>query len=269
MTTSRPLFWTGLLAAVLLLLLARIAAAQEGTSGPMPKDIRFEPHFGAAVPLDVDLVDEEGRSRALGDLVTSRPVVLVMAYYECPMLCSLVLNGLFGALKKTELAAGEDFQVVVVSIDPADTPERAAAKKATYVRYFGRPGAEEGIHFLTGRAGEVRRLADAIGFLYAYDPIGKQFAHPGGVTLLTGQGVISHYFYGVDFPPRDLRLGLVEAGRGQVGTARDRLLLLCFHYDPAQGRYGAAALGAVRVAGALTVFLMVAALVAMRRRKAG
>lgn len=266
MTRSSPALLAPLLLALLALVSPRIALAQP--SGPIPKDVRFDPHFGAAVPPDIDLVDEEGRPKHLGDyLGDHRPVILVMAYYECPMLCSLVLNGLFGALKKNELRPGEDFQVVVVSIDPNDTPERAARKKETYVRYYDRPGAAAGLHFLTGREGEVKRLAAAVGFRYAYDPVGLQFAHPAGVTLLTGQGVISHYFYGVDFPPRDLRLGLVEAANGTIGTARDRLLLLCFHYDPASGTYGALALGAVRAGGALTVIAIGVALIALRRRK--
>lgn len=254
------------LGALFVLAAPLFAAAQP--SGPMPRDIRFDPHPGALLPLDVDLVDEGGQPRKMGDFLGDhRPIVLVMAYYECPMLCSLVLNGLFGALKKTGLSAGEDFQVVVVSVDPADTPARAAAKKETYLRYYDRPGADSAIHFLTGREGEVKRLASAVGFQYAYDPVGEQFAHPAGVVLVTGEGIVSHYFYGIDFPPRDLRLGLVEAANGAIGTARDRLLLLCFHYDPERGRYGAFALGAVRIAGALTVICMGVTLIAMKRRR--
>lgn len=242
-----------------------LAAAQG--SGPMPRDIGYDPHPGAALPLEIALVDDAGSPRHLGDYFNGHvPVVVVLAYYECPMLCSLVLSGLTEALKAGELRPGRDFEVVVVSIDPADTPERARAKKASYVKLYDRPGAEAALHFTTGGEAEVRRLADAIGFRFAYDPQGRQFAHAAGIVVATGQGTISKYFYGIDFPPRDLRLGLVEAGDGRVGSVTDKLLLLCFRYDPATGRYGRLALRSLRVGGALTVVLLGLSLVVMRRR---
>lgn len=236
-------------------------------SGPMPKDIRFDMRFGEKVPLDAAFLDEEGRAVRLGDFVGgAKPTILVLAYYDCPMLCSMVMNGLVNGLKKTELTPGEDFEVVVVSIDPRDTPEGARKKKAVSVRLYGHPAAERAMHFLTGAEAEVKRVADSVGFRYEYDPIGKQFAHAGGITVLSPGGTISRYFLGVDFPPRDLRLGLVEAADGKIGTAGDRLLLLCYRYDPEHGKYGALAMGSVRAGGVLTVVLIGVSLLAMRRR---
>jgi len=241
------------------------AAAQ--LSGPMPKDIGYEPHLGGRVPLDLELVDDAGRRARLGDYFNGKkPVILVLAYYECPMLCSMVLNGLTEGLKGSDLSPGADFEVVVVSIDPADTPERAGAKKASYVKLYDRPGAESALHFMTGTEAGVQRLADAVGFSFAYDPVGRQFAHAAGIVLLTGEGMISRYLYGVDFAPRDLRLGLVEAGNGAIGTVKDRLMLLCFRYDPERGRYGGLALASVRTGGVLTLVALGFSLFAMRRR---
>jgi protein SCO1/2 len=263
---SRLAAWVAALSLVLSCLASRPALAQG--SGPMPKDIDLVPHFGDKVPLETPLVDEAGRNVQLGGYFDgTKPVVLVMAYYECPMLCSLVLNGVTTALRAGGLRPGEDFEVVVVSIDPADTPERAAAKKATYVRFYDRPGAERAMHFTTGKEADVRRIADAVGWKYEYDPVGKQFAHPAGIMVITGAGVISRYFYGVDFSPRDLRLGIVDAANGAVGTPADKLLLLCFHYDPAQGRYGAMTMSLVRGGGLLTVALMVVFGLALRKRE--
>jgi protein SCO1 len=252
---------------VALVLLAAPCVALAQPSGPMPKNIGFDPRFGEQAPTDAVLTDEEGRAVRLGDLAAGqRPTLLVLAYYECPMLCSMVMNGLVTALKKVDLEPGKDFEVVVVSIDPTDTPERARKKKATYVEAYGRPGAERGIHVLTGAEPEIRRVADGVGFRYEYDPVGKQYAHAGGAVVLSPDGKISRYFYGIDFAPRDLSLGLVEAADGKIGGARDRLLLLCYRYDPAQGKYGALALTSVRTGGVLTVALLGISILVMRRR---
>lgn len=251
----------------LVLLLAPCHAAAQ-PSGPMPKNIGFEPRFGERAPLSAALVDDEGRAVRLGDYFGGeKPVVMVLAYYECPMLCSMVMNGLVTALKKVDLSPGEDLEVVVVSIDPADTPERARNKKAAYVELYGRPGADRGLHLLTGAEAEVKRVADAVGFRYEYDPLGKQFAHAGGAVVLAPDGTISRYFYGVDFAPRDLQLGLVDAAGGKIGSVKDRLLLLCYRYDPEHGKYGALAMGSVRAGGILTVALLGTWLLAMRRRR--
>ncbi|MEZ4295642.1 MAG: SCO family protein [Polyangiaceae bacterium] len=259
---SRGLVVAGLAGATALV----PAAARAEGSGPMPADVGFDPRFGEKAPLGATLADEEGRAVALGDLVGGeRPVVLVMAYYTCPMLCNLVLEGLSDGLDATGLEPGRDYEVVVVSIDPEDTPERARRKEEAVVSRFHRPVPASAIHFLTGTEAEIRAVAQGIGFRYEYDPVGKQYAHAAGAVVLTPDGTISRYLYGIDFAPRDLRLALVEAGGGKVGTAGDRLLLLCFHYDPRQGRYGALALGGVRALGALTVIVLGAWVIANRR----
>lgn len=259
-------FLVVLAAALSVVLSASPASGQ--VSGPMPKRAGWDPKIGARAPVDAALTDEAGQPARLSDyLAPGRPVILVMAYYECPMLCSLVMNGLATALRRVDLEPGRDFEVVVVSIDPTDTPEKARAKEAVFVERYGRPGAAAGAHFLVGSEAEVRAVASGVGFEYEYDPIGKQYGHSAGAVLVTGEGTISHYFYGVDFPPRDLRLGLVESARGAIGTAADKLMLLCFRYDPARGTYAALALGSVRAGGAVTVLLLGLSLVWMSRRE--
>lgn len=261
-------FLVALAAGLAALLAASTASAQ--LSGPMPTRAGWAPRIGERAPVDVALTDEDGRPARLRDYLSpGRPVILVMAYHDCPMLCSLVMNGLASALRKVELTPGRDFTVAVVSIDPADTPEKARAKQDVFLKQYDRPGAEPAVHFLVGGEAEVRAVARGVGFEYEYDPIGKQYGHAGGLVVLSGEGTISHYFYGVDFPPRDLRLGLVESARGAIGTATDKLLLLCFRYDPSRGKYGALALGSVRAGGVLTVIVLGVSLVWMgRRRKA-
>lgn len=255
---------------VAAVLAAAPSRAPAQPSGPMPTNVGFDTHFGERAPRDARLLDEQGRAVRLGDYFRpGRPVVLVMAYFECPMLCSMVLNGATESLRATGLPPAEDWEMVVVSIDPRDTPERAAAKKASYVKALNRPRGDEAMHFLTGREEEIRKVADGVGFKYQYDPISKQYAHAGGLVVLSPDGVISRYFYGIDFDPRDLRLGLVEAADGKVGTAGDRLLLLCYHYDPQKGTYGAAVMRVMRAGGAVTVALLGISLVAMRRKGRG
>jgi protein SCO1/2 len=220
---------------------------------PILKDAGVDQKHDAQIPLDVPFVDEHGRDVRIGDYFGTRPVVLVMAYYECPMLCSLVLNGAVGALQTLSLDAGKDFEFVVVSFNPGDTPAAALSKKNGYLPRYGRPRGEGGFHFLTGREESVKALASAVGFNYKYDPAIKQYAHPALVTVLTPAGRVSRYIYGIDFPPFDLRLALVEAASGKIGTPVDRALLYCYHYDPQTGRYGFAVMDAMRIAGLATV----------------
>ena len=241
----------------LALALGTPALAGAQPSGPMPRDVGWEPHIGSRAAVDVALTDEHGeRARVADYLSPGRPLILVFAYHECPMLCSLVLNGVASALRKIELTPGRDFEIVVVSIDPTDTPARAGEKKAVFTRQYDHPGAEGATHFLVGAETGVRELARSVGFKYEYDPIGRQYGHAGGLVVLTGEGTISHYFYGIDFSPRDVRLGLVEAAKGAVGGVTDRLMLLCFRYDPSRGKYAALALGSVRVGGIATVLAL-------------
>ena len=203
------------------------------------------------VPLNITFHDEAGRDVPLSTFFHSgKPVILALVYYRCPMLCTQILTGLESSLKAFSFNPGQDFEVVGVSFDPKDTPEIAAAKKQMYIRRYGRPNTANGWHFLTGNETSIRALTDAVGFHYKYDPATDQFAHASGVIVLTGDGHISKYFYGVEYAPRDLRLGLVEASADKIGTPVDQILLFCYHYDPATGKYGAVAINLMRAAGA-------------------
>jgi protein SCO1/2 len=219
--------------------------------------VGIDQKIGQQLPLDLRFKDENGRDVRLGQFFNTRPVVLALAYYDCPMLCTQVLNGMTGALKTLSFDAGKDFDVVVVSIDPKDGFHLAADKKATYVEHYGRPATAGGWHFLTGTEASIKPLAHAIGFRYAYDANLKQYAHGAAIYVATPTGVIARYFLGIDFAPRDLRLALVEASNNQLGSMTDKVLLLCYHYDPAAGKYGVAILNAVRIGfvGTVTGFL--------------
>jgi len=220
--------------------------------------VELEQRLHEFIPLDLAFVDEAGRPVHLRDYFGSKPVILTLAYYDCPNLCTLVLNGLLKALRALSLTAGAHFNVLTVSINPADTPALAAVKQAQYTRGYGRANAVKaeaasGWHFLTGEPEAIQRLTQAVGFRYTYDATQGQFAHATGMMVLTPQGQLSRYFYGVEYAPRDVQLGLVEAAAYQIGSPIDRLLLLCYHYDPQSGTYSLAILRVLRVAGAATV----------------
>lgn len=241
-----------------------------GTAAGLPAPLRevgFDQKLGEAVPLDLAFRDADGRRVTLGDYFDGRPVALLLAYYDCPMLCPLTLSGLAQSLKPLELSVGEEFQVLTVSFDPTEGPESARAARDRYLPLYGRPGAEEGWHFLTGEQASIARLTDAVGFRYTYDDERGEYAHAAGLVVLTPEGRVGRYFFGTDHPSRDLRLGLVESAGGTVGTAIDQVLLYCFHYDPATGRYGAATWNLVRAGGALTVIALVGFIVVMLRRE--
>ena len=260
--------WVSITALLLLMSGPMSGSAGAQPSGPMPMNVGFDQRLGARVPLDLEFRDEAGRRVRLAEYADGgRPVVLVLAYYGCPMLCTLVLNGLLTSLKATGLEAGADFEVVVVSFDPREEPELAQAKKSAYMRLYDRPDEEKAFHFLTGAKEAIQPLTEAVGFRYAYDPVGGQFAHASGFVVLTPGGVVSRYLYGIDYDPRDVRLSLVEAAGGTIGDITDELLLLCFNYDPARGRYGAIALGVIRGGGVLTVLVLGGAIVVMNRRR--
>jgi len=252
-------------------LLALAAPARGDTARPpILRDVDFAQQIGAQLPLNTPLRDEGGRAVTLRDFFAAgQPVVLVPAYYRCPQLCGLVQNGIASALRGLPLDVGRDFQVVTFSFDPSESSELAAKKKAAMLDAYRRQGADAGFHFLTGDADAVRRLTDAIGFRYAYDESRREFAHASGIVVATPGGVVSHYLYGVEFAPRDLKLALVEASAGRLGSAVDRLMLFCFMYDPATGRYSRLALGAVRGGGVLTVLLLVVGIAVLLRREAG
>jgi protein SCO1/2 len=221
------------------------------------------------VPLDLEFVDETGRTVKLGDYLGKRPVLLALVYYECPMLCTQVLNGVTGALKVLNFDVGKEFDVVAVSINPREGPGLAAGKKQAYLERYGRPHTADGWHFLTGREENIRALATAVGFRYEYDEEIKQYAHGAGVELLTPKGVIARYFYGIEYSPRDLRFGIIEASEEKIGSPIDSVLLACYHYDPATGKYGAAAIKMVRIGAVATMIAFAVFLfVSLRRERA-
>ncbi len=235
---------------------------------PAPlREIGFDQNLNKQVPLDAMFKDEAGRTVRLGDYFGTRPVVLVFAYFDCPMLCTQVINGLASALDVLSLEPGKDFEIVTVSFDPRDTPATAAAKKANYIARYKRPGASDAWHFLTGDQPSIDRLTEAAGYRYVWDKDTNQFAHPTGVIVLTPDGRLARYLFGIEYGPRDLRYALVEASNGRVGTPVDTLLLYCFHYDPETGRYGLAIMRTMRAAGAATVLALVSFIVVMVRRE--
>jgi protein SCO1/2 len=255
--------------ALLLVLVAVPHAWAAGASRPAAlRDVGFDQHVGAHLPLAVTFTDENGRAIRLGDYFGTTPVLLVPAYAHCPMLCPLVQSGVRSALRALALDVGKDFRVVSFSFDPAETVADAAARKAAALADYRRPGAEAGWHFLTGEPTAIRALTDAIGFRYAWDDASKQFAHASGVVVATPDGTIARYFFGVEFAPKDLRLALVEASAGRIGSIVDQLLLFCFHYDPETGRYTRVAMGAMQIGGAATVLALAAFVGVMLRRDA-
>jgi protein SCO1 len=228
--------------------------------------IAIDQRIGSEVPSDISFIDENGRPVKIGDYFGKRPVVLALVYYECPMLCTQVLNGLVSALGVLNFEAGREFDVVAVSFNPKEGPGLASQKKASYVERYGRPQAAGGWHFLTGSQESITRLTSAVGFKYAYDPNIGQFAHGAAIEVLTPKGTIAKYFYGVEFSPKDLRLGLVEASEEHIGSVIDDVLLFCYHYDPSTGKYGANVIELVRVAGVATVLAFAVFLTVNLRR---
>jgi protein SCO1/2 len=219
---------------------------------PVLKDAGLDQKLDNPVPLDTPFVDENGRVVRFGDYLGTRPVILALVYFECPMLCTQVLNGLAGSLQALTFDAGEDFDIVAVSFDAGETPAMAREKREAYL---GRYGSNEGhgVHFLTGRQSSIDALTEAVGFRYAYDPAIDQYAHPAVIVVLTPDGRVSRYLFGIEFAPRDLRLALVEATDNRIGTAIDQMLLFCYHYDPASGKYGFAITNLIRLGGVLTL----------------
>jgi len=250
-------------------LLLAIAALAPQDSRRVVRDVGIDQKLGASVALDLPFVDENGRDVRLGDFFGRKPVLLALVYYRCPMLCSQVLEGIVHVLRGVSLVPGEDFEIVVASIDPEETPEAAARKKASCVAEYGRASGAQGWHFLVGKEPAIRRLADDAGFRYVYDPESKEFAHASGFFVLTPKGVLSRCFYGLEHSASDLRLALVESSEERIGSLVDQVLLLCFHYDPATGRYGFAIVNAIRLAGLLTIAGIAFFLVSMRRRERG
>jgi protein SCO1/2 len=242
-----------------VLLLQAIPARAHHTAQHAPdvlRDIGFDQRLNAQVALDLVFRDETGKPVQLGSYFGEKPVILALVYYECPRLCTVVLNGLLKSLRALAFDAGDQFHVVTVSFDPTETSETAATKKAGYIQRYGRPGASSGWHFLTGDASSIEQMTRAVGFRYVYDAENDEYAHATGILILTPQGKIARYFYGLEYSARDLRLGLVEASANKIGSPIDRVLLYCYHYDPTTGKYGLIIMNVLRVAGVTTVLVL-------------
>jgi protein SCO1/2 len=230
--------------------------------------VGIDQRLDGQVPADLEFRDETGRTVHLGDYFGRKPIVLALVYFRCPMLCTLVLNGLLEGLRgMPDMNIGEQFEVLTVSFDPKDTPEAAAKKKQSFVESYARPGVAEGWHFLTGQQPAIDRLTAAVGYRYKYDEKLDQYIHPAAIMILTPDGRITRYFYGIKYASRDVRLGLVEASQGKIGTPTDQILLYCFHYDPTVGKYTANILRIMQFVGVVTIGLLGVFFLALRRRQ--
>jgi protein SCO1/2 len=269
-------------AAAVFALVAATAFAQSDVPGVNPvagmpssqmpgvlAEVRFEQRLNEMLPLETRFKDEEGRDVRLAEYFgTKKPVVLAFVYYECPMLCTQVLNGLTSSLAALDETVGREFDVVAISFDARETPALANGKKKSHLDRYKRPESASGWHFLTGDEAAITAVTGAAGFKFAWDDKTQQFAHPSGIVVVTPEGRISRYFFGIDFAPRDVKFALVESSAGHIGNAIDQLLLYCYHYDPTTGSYGFVAMGAVRVGGAVTVLALVGfVLVSLRREQ--
>ena len=267
---------------VALLLAAAVAAAAAplaaqpampaplGAQAALPEplqEVAFEQRIGGRLPLDAPFLDSMGRKVTLADAFGGRPGILALVYYDCPMLCSLVLNGLTTSLKAVPFEAGEEFQVVVVSFDPSETPAQAEEIRRGLLQRMARPGTEDGWTFLTGDAEAVSRLTEAVGFRYALDETSGEFAHAAGVVVVTPEGTLARYLYGVEYSPRDLRLALVEAADERLGGLVEATLLFCYRYDPETGSYTAITMNLIRLGGLATLVAMAAFLTVSLRRE--
>ncbi len=272
--------WRGFLAAIFALAITEVVAPEparphDDKVAPIAahnqpeifKNVGIEQKLGTQLPLKTTFRDQTGASASLQDNLSGKPAVLVFSYLECPMLCPLVLEGLVRSLKPLSLDVGRDFDVFVISIDERDSSETAQKKQLEIINRYGREGSEMGWHFFTGEKSAIEEVTRSAGFTYAWDEASKQYVHASGIFVLTPHGEIARVLYGIDYAPRDLRLALVEAGDGTIGTAIDQLLLYCYHYNPLTGKYGFVIMGALRLAGISTVLAMATFIVTMLRRE--
>ncbi len=229
------------------------------------KTVGIDQKLNQQLPLDAVFKDEQGREVRLGEYFKGKPVVVSLVYYSCPMLCNQVLNGMLGGFRQIPFNIGEQYEVVTVSFDAKETPELAAKKKETYIKAYNRPSGNAGWHFLTGDEANIKRLADAVGFRYHWDDKTQQFAHASGIMLATPEGKLARYFYGIEYPARFMRLGLVEASENKIGSPVDTLMLYCYHYDPATGKYGAVVMNIVRGGGVLALIGFVILFLLLRK----
>jgi len=259
-------FSAALSIAALALLASPIFAQQPGPP-PILREVSIAQRLNEPIPPEIIFRDENGQTVHLGDYFGTKPIVLSLVYFDCPALCTEVLNGELRTMKAISLDLGKDFDAITVSFEPKDTPELAKAKRDVYAGQYGRPGARENWHFLTGDQPSIDALTQAAGFHYAYDSASRQYAHAAAILVLTPHGRIARYFYGVQYPGRDVRLGLVEASEGKIGTPTDHALLYCYQYDPATGKYGLVVMNVVRAAGVLTVLVLGIFMFVMFRRE--
>ncbi len=253
--------------AVTLAVLASAITAWPQGMPPALKNVGFDQKLDSQLPLDLQFRDESGQMVQLRQYFGKKPVVLSFAYYSCPMLCTMILDGMARGLRAVPAEMGRDYQAVNISINPKDSSQLALSKKQEYERKYGRPGAAEGWHFLTGDEDSIKKVADAAGFRYVYDPASNQYAHVSGILISTPEGKVSRYFYGIVFSPRDLRLGLAEASLERISSPIDKLLLFCYHYDALTGKYSLLVTRVVQLAGIVTVLLLGSMLVILRRRE--
>ena len=234
---------------------------------PALVNVHFDPELNAQIPLDTEFMDETGKPVLLREYAGKKPLVLVFAYYTCPMLCSQVEQAVVGTLKMISFNPGKDYDVVFISFDTSDTPDAALKKKHEALARFARPTTDGGWHFLTGSRESIDTVTKAANFTYSYDLKSKAYAHASGLLLLTPDGRISRYFFGVEYPPSNVRLGLVDASAGKIGTPVDHLLLFCYQYDPTKARYSATILTVIRMGGVVTLFCMALGFAIFRRRE--
>jgi len=235
---------------------------------PVLKDVGIDQRLNEQLPLDAVFKDEQGREVRLGEYFKGKPVVLALVYYSCPMLCNQILSGMLSSFRQVSFNAGEEFQIVAISFDSRETPQLATAKKQTYVKAYNRASGNAGWHFLTGDDANIKRVTDAVGFRYKWDDKTNQFAHASGIFVTTPEGKLARYFYGIEYPHHWVRLALVEASQNHIGTPVDTLMLYCYHYDPATGKYGAVVMNIMKVAGVITLGLIVGMLLMLRKRGA-
>jgi protein SCO1/2 len=242
-----------------------LGQVQTGWRPALLRSVGIDQKMGAQVPLDLPFDDESGNPVTLRKYL-GKPVILALVYYQCPSLCNMVLNGVLRSVKSLAVTAGDEYDIVAVSFDPRETVEMAAAKKVSYIKGYNRANAERGWHFLTGPEASSKSLAEAVGFRYAYDAINNQYAHGSAIMLLTPEGQVTRYFYGIDYPARDLRLALVEASNRRIGSPIDAVMLYCYHYDPSNGKYGMVIMNVLRLAGFATVAALAGFMIIMFRR---
>jgi protein SCO1 len=266
-TRNKRPWWIAVIVLVAITGLVTSDARAELPGNKVAQEVGLDQKLDTLIPLGLTFTDETGKKVRFAEYFGKRPVILTLAYYECPMLCTQVLNGLVGSMRTLKFDAGKEYEVITVSIDHRETPALAAGKKREYLADYDRAGTENGWHFLTGDSVSIARLADAVGFRFMYDPESKEYAHASGIMVITPEGRLSRYLYGIEYPPRDLRYSLIDASENRIGSVVDKVLMLCFNYDPHTGKYGVAIMTIVRLAGLATVLAIIGFIFVSTRRE--